>query len=149
MGRVTRAFLLLAGAGAIMTPQVGAQSWRGPRVVLSPAILAALPKELAMICQIRPKPHWTPTTSQLQAAEVALAQVLPKWASTYGRQYLGLTIGGRKILQVRGFCRDYYQDDPKRSWERIPLHLLDAGTCAFTVNYDIGTHTLAELEWGT
>jgi hypothetical protein len=78
-----------------------------------------------------------------------LAKQLKAPYRNYGRQYLGITVEGKQLLQVRGFCWSYYHHDRSRSWERTPVSLLDSGACVFQLNYDPASRTLGEIEWGT
>jgi hypothetical protein len=134
--------VLILGAG-------GASLWQGPRVTFSPESLAGLPERTRLFVRLPPPPYWAPATAQIHAAETALHARLPGHQVRFGRQYLGLTVEGRRTIQLRGFCENYYAGQEERLWERSPVMLLDAGGCAFQVDYDPGSRRLGVVEWGT
>jgi hypothetical protein len=147
--KATMALLQVVTAVIVAATSVVAGAWRGPRVVLSPETLNRLSEYAIRLCRVQEPPYWTPREADIVLAESALAGGLPKAATSYGRQYLGITMSGRRVLQVRGFCREYYHDDPARPWERTPLMLLEAGACAFQADYDMAQGVLSDIEWGT
>jgi hypothetical protein len=77
-----------------------------------------------------------------------LSQSLDAPSRRYGRQYLGLTINGKRVLQVRGFCKDYFAPSDN-AYKRVPVMLLDSAGCVFRADYATETARMGELEWGT
>ena len=98
---------------------------------------------------VPPPLYWVPLARDLGALEALLTKRLKPPQQSFGRQYLGLTIEGRRVLQARGFCWAYYRGGKERLWERSPVSPIDAAGCAFQVDYDPVSATLGELEWGT
>jgi hypothetical protein len=134
---------------AVGTPSGEPATWRGPRTTFSVAILEKLPGAVRALSFVPAPPYWRPTDSDVAAAEALLAKQLKPRFANYGRQYLGVTVAEKRVLQVRGFCWSYYRDGPERYWERTPVSTLDSGGCVFQANYDPSTGTLGTIEWGT
>jgi hypothetical protein len=85
------------------------------------------------------------TSAELQLGDRLKTEAL----TTFGRQYLGVVVAGRRVLQIRGFCESYYKGATEPRWERVPILLLDAGGCAFQAEFDVEKGNITKLEWGT
>ena len=140
-----------AAAAALLVLSFGSaeRKWQAPRVVFSPAGVARLSEAVRMMTQIPAPPYWMPSLSEIESAEAAISKLPHSPSSDFGRQYFGFTIDGRRITQVRGFCKRYFAGTSDPEWERTPILLLDAGGCAFLADIDASSGDLLSFEWGT
>src|SRR6266516_4116275 len=121
--------------------------------VLAPDSAAALVRQCS-----RDAPHsvegtWTPSAADIAAFDVALEPVLvealshsfspdslrPKLSSYY-RQYVGIVLGGRRLIYVNGFQSIVLHDFPdSTAWQRTPVMVCDGGEAFFGAEYDPST----------
>lgn len=98
-------------------------------------------------------PFWTPTRRQISLLESQLLTYLklnpPKYGSpvlaplNYGRQYLGVTKGDRKVIFLNAFCETGSSD----SWREELVMVEDGGSCYFQVYFDPETRKFLELQY--
>jgi len=135
--------LMLAVALAHHSAADGSK-WSGPRTALSPEVLQGLSSGEMALLRVPDAPYWLPSHADIEAAEQLLSPRLPIDARAYGRQYLGFSSGGKRLVQVRGFCSLYSHALPV-----IPVSLLDAGVCVFHADIDPKGRQVLRLEWGS
>lgn len=90
--------------------------------------------------------YWTPSKDDVLALENGLADFLqnesgkfyvqeepPVWERLdgYNRQYIGLTVDGRKFIYANFFC-----DDAAKDWRKDFVLVMDGGSCFFQFKYD-------------
>jgi hypothetical protein len=89
------------------------------------------------------RPYWVPSAGTIAAAEAQLSshvQALPAEGnerlksslSSYGRQYVGVTKSGVRVLVINGFCGGL--DFPRARTEFVMV--ADGGSCFFQAYYD-------------
>jgi hypothetical protein len=153
---------LLLSTGAVAAAEVG----------LNPIDGAILPpdagKRLLNQCSRGTPQHvigiWSPAGWQVRELESRLAAALAIEAqrrrfryaqpTAFRRQYVGLLIGGRRIIYVNAFPRDV--GDPAKDgtpatrhfdWRREPLIVCDGGPAFFGVEYDSQKRTFVHFEF--
>ena len=89
--------------------------------------------------------YWTPAQESVFALEDGVAVFLqensdrfyeqgtPVWErlDEYNRQYIGLTVDGRKFIYANFFC-----DDAAKDWRKDFVLVMDGGSCFFQFKYD-------------
>jgi hypothetical protein len=95
---------------------------------------------------------WTPTADDIKSMESRFAlrarliakhkleQMQPP--KTYNRQYLGIVVGGRKLIYINAFCDDELPAD----WRDKLVNYCDGGWCFWGVVYDTVSHSFSHLE---
>jgi hypothetical protein len=96
---------------------------------------------------------WTPTADDVKAMESQFAR-LERMAvkrklgqmqpvTSYYRQYVGIVVGGRKLIYINAFCGD--EKDHPADWRDKPVMNCDGG-CDWGVVYDTVSRTFSHLE---
>jgi hypothetical protein len=100
-------------------------------------------------------PFWTPSPTDVAAAEAALrnyletrgdraANAIAVKLDTYRRQYLGDSPGGNRSILINAFCNGYLKHEP--DWHRSFVIVLDGGDCFFRARFDPRTSTIEMFE---
>ncbi|MDB5431235.1 MAG: hypothetical protein JWP35_2351 [Caulobacter sp.] len=98
------------------------------------------------------KPYWTPTLMDVGEAETALGPYLRKAAlperavglvdkaGRYRKQFVGVTMSGRRILLLNAVC------DASINLHDHYVIVADGGDCFFQAFYDIDTHRFVGID---
>lgn len=97
-------------------------------------------------------PYWTPSRDAIDSAEASLANYVRSSSHpagrdissnlvNYGRQYLGITVEGRRILVVNAFCAPL--SFPERQTELVVMQ--GGGECFFRASYDVARGRFVKL----
>lgn len=99
--------------------------------------------------------YWTPAEENVLAIENGVAAFLQansdqfrsqgapvgKKLDDYNRQYLGITLGERKIVYANFFCASFETD-----WQTEFVIVMDGGACFFQFMYDAGSGEFFNLQ---
>ena len=105
-----------------------------------------------------------PTSSDVAALERALPGALARAIrfrafsndstlvpENYFRQYVGIVVGGKRLIYINGFHRGYLvlsaQKDDTTRWRREPVEVCDGGDWFFGAEYDPATGTVRNLRF--
>jgi len=85
---------------------------------------------------------WEPSPAQIEELEKKLPSLgrIPDIASSW-RQYVGIVVGGKKLIYVNGFSTQ----PPLEHWKTEPVIMCDGGQAAWGVLYDPVKRTFSEL----
>ena len=98
---------------------------------------------------------WLPSESDIDDLEENLSQIshLKAWSRAdsrhienpdrYFRQYLGLTVSGKKLIFVNATCQ-FWREDPTE-WRRQLQLIDDGGQCYWQAYYEPSTHKFSHL----
>ncbi|MDD5302230.1 MAG: hypothetical protein PHS14_03900 [Elusimicrobia bacterium] len=102
-------------------------------------------------------PFWTPTRRQIALLESLLPSYLksnPPESDTpvskpleYGRQYVGVTKDGRKLIFLNAFCTSYTSRRSKKHLQERLVMADDGGSCFFQVYFDPQIQQFLNLEY--
>lgn len=81
-----------------------------------------------------PSPFWTPSVSDIIAAEEAIAE--EEGELDHFRQYVGFTEVGDQKIYVNGFCNE------EPNWRSQTVFVMDGGDCFFSASYNVDTGEL-------
>ena len=93
---------------------------------------------------------WEPTADDIEKLESRLSRVSKLQSqrgefiadpSSYYRQYIGIIVGGRKLIYVNAFDYGMLRSD----WRKRLINICDGGTSAWGVLYDPKTSEFSEL----
>jgi hypothetical protein len=121
---------------------------KGPGFV---GVIFPASSELAPILDPPATSYWTPSESDVSAAEERLVPFLKnsndpripeivKNLATYKRQYRGVMSNGQKQIVIHFFC-DAYQED----W-KVEVAVADGGSCFFSIRFSTETQVFSDLE---
>ncbi len=145
-------FILLLGISVIAFAQNGyAES---EYVVLPSANARALMDQCSRATPPEFSGTWEPEPEAILALEEGLRAIetlepklccLPgvriQDVSVYRRQYVGVVIGGRKLIYINAFHRDVVADE----WKTRPIVACDGGVTFWGALYDPGTNEFFDL----
>jgi hypothetical protein len=96
---------------------------------------------------------WTPSKADVEKLELHLSQISKLRSNggirgeqvhhpeRYYRQYVGVVVGGRKVIYVNAIC----QSRPPASWQERLADVCDGG-CNWGVEYDVSTDKFSDLQ---
>lgn len=101
---------------------------------------------------------WTPTPDDIAPLEAALPAALaarrmghvPDWgrlSDDWGRQYVGLIRGGRRLVYGNFFPRRMVDGDKESRWRVEPVEVCDGGASFFGVEYDVQAGRITHLDF--
>jgi hypothetical protein len=85
--------------------------------------------------------YWTPSPSQINAAEKSLPELLTRSGykfklSSFRRQYMGVISHGKKIIYVNAFPASRYSDTKEIHWQTEAIVICDGGDRFWGVEFD-------------
>lgn len=103
---------------------------------------------------------WRPTRADIQALESRLDRIsLLRSAglirgeqienpSRYYRQYVGLVVGGRKLIYLNAFCKKPEDVVVRQGgdWRQNPIDVCDGGDCFWSAVYDPNSGEFSDLQ---
>jgi hypothetical protein len=97
--------------------------------------------------------YWTPSPSQISAAEKSLPELLAKSGhkfklSNFRSQYLGVISHGKKIIYVNAFPASLYSDTKETvHWQTEAVIICDGGEHFWGVEFDPDDNTFHNLQF--
>jgi hypothetical protein len=99
---------------------------------------------------------WAPSQSDVDGLEINLSQIEElsrkyspyrrvEHPENYFRQYMGLLVGGRRMIYVNAFCGMINNGQPPKGWGEHLEEIMDGGNCVWQSLYDISTKKFIAL----
>jgi hypothetical protein len=101
---------------------------------------------------------WRPGLADVEAMESRLDQISLLRAiagkrienpSQYRRQYVGIVVGGRKLIYINAFCskpQDFVVEKRWSDWRKDPVEVCDGGDCFWGAVYDVLSSKFSDLQ---
>lgn len=123
---------------------------------------AGVPLHRERLCN-RPMPWpiegtWIPDLSVVRRLEAALAIALPvsldrapggrypkPVATSFYRQYLGLVVGGKKLVYINGLHEQLVAHSRPDEWKAVAWNGCDGGLHAFGAEYDVDSDRIQNI----
>lgn len=126
----------------------------GGGVVLSPRAAAPLYRQCSRAGPIPGEGYWKPAAGDLAALEASLPRALAAERArgvrlpdlplaAFGRQYVAVVRGGRRMIYVNGFPAQAGDD----TWRRQAVVVCDGGPAFFGAEYDVTARRFVRFDF--
>ncbi|MFT4249591.1 MAG: hypothetical protein QM581_16405 [Pseudomonas sp.] len=147
---LTAAALLLAGCATrgpttVPTQLRSGQSWLITRPLVAAQVLDTCARDSPTRHPGEVTGYWAPSRQQIDQLEAAQARLQPVIASpaSFDRQYVGIEVGGRRLIYINAFHLPDHSDlDPARTAVRV----CDGGAGSWGAVYDPQSGEFSQVE---